>query len=93
MKLPTAEIATCFFITFVLDYLSDLIQSFSEGECTAFFCSKKILPSFWLTIRGVVYYSLLPDEQTITADLFIENIPEMERKLFYKYPRFGAVVC
>ncbi|VDL76099.1 unnamed protein product [Nippostrongylus brasiliensis] len=35
--------------------------------------------------RGVVHCSLLSDEQAITADLFIEDVLEVEHKLLEKY--------
>ncbi|VDP58930.1 unnamed protein product [Heligmosomoides polygyrus] len=51
------------------------------------FPHEKILLSFWFTSREVLHCSLLPDRQTITADLFIENMLETKRKLLEKYSR------
>lgn len=52
---------------------------------------KKIMISFWFTTRGVVHYTLLPDGQTMDADLFVEDMLEMKRKLLEKHPRFGTI--
>lgn len=48
---------------------------------------KKILVSVWWTSAGVIHYSFLRSGQTITADLYCQQLQTMMEKLAIKQPR------
>lgn len=48
---------------------------------------KKVLVSVWWTSIGVIHYSFLRSGQTITADLYCQQLETMMEKLAVKQPR------
>jgi len=50
---------------------------------------KKILISVWWTLKGVAYWELLPDGQTITADIYCEQIDRLATKLRGHWPKLA----
>ena len=47
---------------------------------------KKVMLSIWWDIKGVVYFELLDDNQTITADIYCQQLDKLHQKLTTQRP-------
>ncbi|KAL0860086.1 hypothetical protein ABMA27_010401 [Loxostege sticticalis] len=51
------------------------------------YTQKKLLVSVWWTSAGVIHYSILKSGQTITADIYCQQLQTMKEELAAKQPR------
>ena len=51
------------------------------------FHSKKVVLSVWWCVKGIIYWELLPDECTVTADLYCQQLDRVAQKLKGKHDR------
>ena len=42
---------------------------------------KKVVLSVWWGVKGIIYWELLPDEYTVTADLYCQQLDRVAQKL------------
>ena len=49
--------------------------------------SKKVMLTVWWAVKGIIYWQLLTDERTVTADLYCQQLDHVAEKLKGKHDR------
>ena len=62
-----------------------------EPEPKADLHPRKVLLSIWWGVRGVYYFELLPDNVTVTAQVYCTQLQRLAEKLALLRPRLGKV--
>jgi len=61
-------------------------EALKERQCQNWFHQKKVMLSVWWDCKGIVYFEILPCNQTINSDVYIEQLTKLNNAIQEKRP-------